>query len=125
LYISGYNLNTIVKVDNDAKISGSVCRFFGTGSFSFIMTENVNFTTEGMYIVVGDFFSPEEWPELVILDVDLPEGMNGRLSAPNVTFIQRDWPFSYGDQWGTTSIDEPLLDIEIYHATSVWANLRL
>ena len=68
IYISGFNLNTVVRVDNGAKISGSHCRFYGTGSFKFIMTDNVNFTNEGMDVKIGDFFSPWESPELVFLD---------------------------------------------------------
>lgn len=124
LYISGSNLNTIVTLDNGAKISGSRCRFYGTGIFRFIITENINYTTEGMDVEVGDFFLNEESPELVILDIDLPAGMNGHLSSQNTTFIHNDWEINYGDEWGTVSIDEPLVDIEIYHAQSVIADLR-
>ena len=125
VYISGFNLNTIVVVDNGAKISGSRCRFYGTGVFQFILTENVNYTIQGMDVEVGDFFSIYESPELVVLDINLPTGLNGHLSSPNVTFVDNDWPVSYGDEWGTTSIEDPLLDIEIYYAQRVWANLLL
>lgn len=90
LYISGVNRNTIVTVDNEAKISGTKCRFYGTGVFQFFMTENVNFTSEGMDIEVGDFFLYPRTPELVVLDIDLPAGLNRRLSSSNVTFIQND-----------------------------------
>ncbi|MHA2396872.1 MAG: hypothetical protein ACXAC0_09230 [Candidatus Thorarchaeota archaeon] len=125
LYISGENLNTFVKMDNGAKISGSKCRFYGTGVFQFIMTENINFTSEGMDVRVGDSFLDSTSPELVVLDIDLPTGLSGRLSSPNATFIQNDWPINYGDQWGTNSIDEPLLDIKIFYSKRVWASLRI
>jgi hypothetical protein len=124
IYISGENLNTIVTMDNGAKISGSKCKFVGTGFFQFFMTENVNFSSEGMDVEVGDFFLNLGAPELVVIDVDLPSGLNGRLSTHNVTFIQNEWPIKYGNEWGTSSIDDPLLDIEIYYSVNVWANLR-
>ncbi|MFW9805306.1 MAG: hypothetical protein ACFFFK_01095 [Candidatus Thorarchaeota archaeon] len=124
LYISGSNLNTIVVMDNGAKISGSRCRFYGTGIFQFVMTENINYTTKGMDVEVGDFFLSGESPELVILDIDLPVGMNGHLSSHNTTFIHNDWQINYGNEWGTVSIDEPLVDIEIYYAQNVVAELR-
>jgi hypothetical protein len=124
LYISGENLNVLVVVDNGAKISGSKCRFYGTGVFQFVMTENVNFTSEGMDVEVGDFFLDTMAPELVFLDIDLPVGLNGRLSAPNASFIRNDWPITYYDEWGTTSINEPLLDIDIFFSARVWASLR-
>jgi len=125
LYISGVNLNTIVILDNGAKISGSRLRFYGTGIFQFSMTENVNYTTEGMSVKIGDLFSNRESPELVVLDIDLPTGLNGHLSTPNATFINNDWPINYDDEWGTKSINEPLLNIEIFFSMRVWANLRL
>jgi len=124
LYISGENLNTIVIVDNGAKISGTRCRFFGTGTFQFVFTENVNFTSEGMDVEVGDFILGPVSPELVVVDIDLPSGMNGRFSSPNATFIQNEWPVNYGSEWGTASIDSPLLDIQIFYSMRVWANLR-
>ncbi len=124
LYISGENLNTIIIMDNGAKISGSRCRFFGTGVFQFIMTENVNFTGKGMDVEVGDFVLGPVSPELVVVDVDLPSGLNGRFSSPNATFIRNEWPINYGNEWGTTSIDSPLLDIQIFYSMRVWANLR-
>ncbi len=125
MYISGSNLNTIVIVDNGARISGSKCRFYGTGVFQFGLTENVNYTSEGMDIEVGDFFSVMPSPELVVLNIDLPAGLNGRLSSPNATFIHNDWLINYDDEWGTASISEPLIDIEIHYSMRVWANLRM
>lgn len=124
VYISGDNLNTLVFVDNGAKISGSKCRFYGTGIFQFYMSENVNFTTGRMKIEVGDPFLDQTSPELVVLDIELPAGLNGHLTAPNATFLQNDWPINYGDEWGTTSINEPLVDIEVFYSRLVWASLR-
>ena len=125
LYISGDNLNTVINVDNGAKISGSRCRFHSTGVFQFNLGENVNYTSEGMDLIVGDGFLLPEPPERVVLDINLPPGMNGRLSAPNVSFFQNEWPINYGDEWGTTSIDEPLLDIKIFFSMRVWAKLMI
>ena len=76
-------------------------------------------------VKVGDLFSNPTPPELVVLDIDLPTGLNGRVISPNVTPIQNDWPINYGDEYGTVSIDDPLLDIKVYHSNRVWANLRL
>ncbi|MFW9798000.1 MAG: hypothetical protein ACFFE2_13245 [Candidatus Thorarchaeota archaeon] len=125
LYISGTNLNTKIILDNGAKLSGSRCRFYGTGTFQFFMTDDVNFTEGGMDVKVGDFFTDSPSTELVIVDVNLPAGLNGRLSSPNVSFVQNEWPVKYGQEWGTILIDEPLLDIEIYSSLKVWANLLM
>ncbi len=125
LYIQGSNLNARVNVDRGAKLSNSRCRFYGSGVFQFFMSEDVNFTSGGMHIAVGDFFTNWAQPELVILDIDLPAGMNGHLSSPNASFIHNDWPAHYDDQWGTYSINEPLLDIKIYNSLEVWASLRV
>ncbi len=124
LYIQGDNLNTLVRVDKGAKLSNSMCRFYGTGVFQFFMSEDVNFTSGGMRVSIGDFFANWAVPELVVLDIDLPAGLNGYLSSPNTTFIHNEWPAHYGDQWGTNSISDPLLDIEIYDSLEVWASLR-
>jgi hypothetical protein len=125
LYISGENLDTIVTVDNGAKISGSRCRFHSTGVFKFVLRENVNFTSTGMDLIVGDGFLLPEPTELVVLDIDLPPGMNGLLRTQNTSFFRNEWPIKYDDQWGTTSIDEPLLDIRIFFSMRVWANLMI
>lgn len=125
LYISGERLNTIVKVDNGAKISGSRCRFHSTGEFKFILKENVNFTSKGMDLLIGDGFLLPEPPERVVLDINLPPGMNGRLSAQNVSVYQNEWPIKQDDQYGTNSIDEPLLDIKIFYSLRVWVKLRI
>jgi len=125
LYIHGDNLNAVVIMDNEAKISGSRCIFYGTGAFQFVMTENVNFTSEGMDVRVGDLFAELTPPDLAVFDIDLPPGLNGRLISPNMTFIQNEWPIVYPDQVGTVSIEEPLLDIEVYHSLRVWADLKL
>lgn len=123
VYISGENLNIIIIVDNGAKISDSRCRFYGTGIFQFKMTENVNFTTKGMSLKIGDRVLRPVSPELVVLDIDLPNGLNGRMSAPNATVFNNQWPFKYDNVWGTPSIDNPLLDIEIFYSMRVLAYL--
>jgi len=125
IYISGANLNAEVKVDNGAKISGSRCRFHSTGVFKLILGENVNFTSEGMDLVVGDGFLLPEPPERVVLDINLPPGMNGRLSAHNVSFFQNEWPIKYDNEWRTISIDEPLLDIKVFYSLRVWTKLMI
>ena len=124
LYISGLNLNTRVTVDNGAKISGSKCWFFASGFFHFILTENVNFTTEGMDVEVGDFFFPL-LPDLAIFDIDLPPGLNGDIYSTNMTFYENEWPIHIGDHWSTLSHEEPLLDIDVFHSPRVWASLLL
>ena len=125
IYISGENLNALVKYDNGAKISRTRCRFYGTGIFQFQLSEDVNITTGRLNVDIGDRHTDWHTPEHVVLDIDLPDGVNGHLSSPNATFIHNDWPVHYGDQWGTTSIDEPLIDIEIYYSMRVWASLRM
>ncbi len=125
LYISGENLNTRVIVDNGAKISGSKCKFYGTGIFQFVLKENVNFTSVGMDVEIGDFYAEIPAPELVLIDINLPVGMNGHFTSGNASFIRNDWPVNYGNEWGTASINEPLLDIKILHSTRVRASLRI
>ena len=125
LYISGENLNTRVIVDNGAKISGSRCKFYGTGIFQFVLKENVNFTSVGMDVEIGDFYAEIPAPELVLIDINLPVGMNGHFTSGNASFIRNDWLVNYGNEWGTASINEPLLDIKILHSTRVRASLRI
>ena len=128
IQISGENLNTLVVVDNGAKISESFFHYYSTGILQFIMTENVNFTTRGMKVETGWAFYPYisySWPqEQVILDINLPTGLNGNLFAPNTTFIENDWIYHGQNQWSTASINEPLLDIAIFDSKRVWARLQ-
>ncbi|TFH03181.1 MAG: hypothetical protein E4H14_17045 [Candidatus Thorarchaeota archaeon] len=82
------------------------------GTFTFIMTEDVQFNNTGMKVKAGTGTNLQ-------LAIDLPEGMNGRLECPwePLTYLVTDgWyllssGFGQSTFYGTISTSEPLLDI--------------
>jgi len=108
-------LNVSVNYDNGAWLRGQeVVVSCGGGRFEFTLGEDVNFTDSGLDVQTGlgtDLF----------LDIDLPDGMNGKLELPPaVDFAYSEmvgWSLissGYGIPtiYSTPSIDQPLLYID-------------
>ncbi len=117
--IAGENVNATVVYDNGARLGSQTHMFTATGIFRFRLTENVNFTDHGMRIRA----EPTN-PDFVFLDIDLPDGLNADLKAPDATFVLNEWPMVVGNHYRTTSTDEPFLDVDIPYSPVV-ASLRL
>jgi hypothetical protein len=109
LTILGDNVNVTIIMDNGATISGQEYLFSATGIFRFRMTEDVSFTTDGLRIGADS----SGIPSLILLDIDLPDSMNGDLEAPDVTFVHNEWTTNYSNHWTTPSTEQPLLRIDI------------
>ncbi len=131
LLIIGDNLNTTITYDNGALVGGARnVRYDASGIFRLRIAEDVNRDHGGMQI---DVVNTPEWTygdPLVLLDINLPEGMNGRLSTaspyvsdvPDVIFVHNEWPRNYyGYIFTTTSITDPMIDIETNFALVVAA----
>jgi len=120
LSFEGQAMNVTVVFDNNAVISpresdtndfdvNAAC--YG-GVFTFVFTENVQFNNTGILVHASVATN-------ILLAIDLPDGMNGRLECPwepEVSFITSGWSIlSSGiglpTIYGTGSIDEPLVDI--------------
>lgn len=117
IYISGTNLNVSIRYDNNAKLGNRDEFLFGifsvecTGNVYFTFTKNVNYALGDMGALIG---GPNNIPENVYLDVDLPVGLDGGLDIYNYTLydilVNEGWQFqefdSDSDYYSTTSETE-------------------
>ncbi len=83
----GDNVDAVVAFGNGAMLEG---RYFGyscSGTLNFIFGENVNITKGGLDVDIG---RPAREPDPLYLDIDFPDGMDGRIDfGPDpVTFTQ-------------------------------------
>lgn len=119
--IVGQNLNVNITHDNSARLEGQTITCSATGIFRYKLTENVNFTDKGLRVqTLTD-------PDLVILDIDLPDGLNGDLIARNATFIINEWPYvnpDYTYYYTAPPSPLPLLRLDVEDSPVV-ASLRL
>ena len=108
------HLNVSIAYDNGAWLRGQeVVVRCGGGKFELTFSEDVNFTDSGLDVHTGINTN-------LFLDIDLPDGMNGKLSIPYQTdFAYNEmvgWSLTssgYGTPsiYSTSSISQPLLDI--------------
>jgi hypothetical protein len=122
--VIGQNLNTTITHDNGARLEWQEITYLATGIFRFKLTEDVNFTDEGLWVQTGS-----TGPDLVILDLNLPAGLMGFMAAPNVTLIINEWPhhftdFGYEHYHSAPTVTHPFLRLDIDNS-SVVASLRL
>ena len=106
--IIGGNSNASVTFDNGAVIGGQEVSMNVGGAF-FELTEDVSFSDIGMEVSI-----PADDDVQII--VDLPEGLNGRLDTSGATLgthTASGWSLVATDTWGTVSILDPVIDIEV------------
>ncbi|MBN2229591.1 MAG: hypothetical protein JW779_08335 [Candidatus Thorarchaeota archaeon] len=114
VFIDGRNLNVTLIYDNGAELAGQDVKIStNEGICNIIFTENVNFTDTGLNVELS-FFT------ILNVFVDLPEGMNGKLSVPHdvnfgytemVGWSLTDSGLDKPNVFSTSSTDEPLLAI--------------
>jgi hypothetical protein len=124
--IHGSLLGVTVTYDNGAIIDGNWLHLSCSNStFDFTFTENVNFTDSGFEVrTVGEID--------VVLDIDLPDGMNGYLTIPPgvssyfptmIGWYQETYPT--GEKTiKTESIEEPLLELSHENPGAISGTLR-
>ena len=114
------NVTMTMTYDNGAIIGGRSMSFVSTGHITFILEENVTFGDYGLEVGLGGLGDEPA----VILSVDLPSEMRGKLWVfdEDLAFVS-GWPYRGLGVWSSEpSYAEPLLDFEVY-ATSVSAVL--
>ena len=98
--VDGQHLAISITYNNGAVLSGQDFSTHGINhTLEFVFTEDVNFTTLGLNVRTVLYAD-------VVLSIDLPNGMNGRLAVPSST------PFLYTSMVGwslTTSIGSPFV----------------
>jgi len=113
--IDGDLLNVDITYDNGAVINGQdvVVTSYHNGSLDFVFTEDVNFTSSGINIRTT-------YDVDVLLDINLPDGMNGLLTIPMSTSFASSSMVGWGQtsltEISTSATTEPLLDFS--HETS-------
>lgn len=117
------NVTMTVTYDNGAVIGGREMAFKSTGHITFILEEDVTFGTQGLEVMIGSTVLTDR-PDTVVLGVDLPSEMRGKLWVfdEGHAFVS-GWPYRGLGVWSSEpSYAEPLLDFEVY-ATSISAVL--
>ncbi len=127
IYIEGANNNASVVFDNGAVLAGQeILMSAAQGDFYFELTEDVSFTDAGLLVNSATGVN-------LVLDVDLPTGLNGRLEVQDgISFSPTSmvgWSLvSSGlgqpSVYTTSSTVEPLVNIEHNSLGSVNAFLR-
>jgi hypothetical protein len=112
----------IVTYDNGAVIDGQNLHLSGTNTtFEFVFTENVDFTDSGLEVrTLLDID--------VVLDIDLPDGMNGLLTIPSTVSFSPStlvgWTHASATTYETASTAEPLLDFSHENAGTISGSLQ-
>ncbi len=117
------NTTMTVTYDNGAIIGGRRMSFKSTGHITFILEEDVTFGTQGLEVMIGSTVLTDR-PDTVVLSVDLPSEMRGKLWVFDEDHASvSGWPYRGLGVWSSDpSYSEPLLDFAVY-ATSVGATL--
>ena len=112
IYIDGDNVDASVIFDNGANLAGQDFEMNAApGNLYFELTEDVSFSEDGFKII--------GYGNTVDFDfvVDLPAGLNGRLEIDSTmtlgTHTMSGWSSIGANIWGTSSVTEPLLDIDV------------
>ncbi len=97
--------------------------FKSTGHITFNLEEDVTFGTQGLEVMIGSTVLTDR-PDTVVLGVDLPSEMRGKLWVFDEDHASvSGWPYRGLGVWSSEpSYAEPLLDFDVY-ATGVSAVL--
>ncbi len=121
--IDGELLDIVITYDHGAILNGQEVSIevFNNSTFEFVFNENVNFTSSGLSVRTGLLVD-------VLLDIDLPDGMNGVLTfSPSLTFastLMVGWGQTGLNEISTSSTTEPLLDISHGGFGTIGGSLR-
>ena len=123
-------LNTTMIFDNGAILDeiewrGDEISYYATGILRLAITENVTVNERARFY----FQTGPRTPDIVLLDIDLPDGVEGYLelgTTPASFFTLDGWYFRGAGRYSTTSelYALPSVTIEVGNSDHVYASLR-
>jgi hypothetical protein len=118
--IHGTNINSTITYSNGALLRGQQIEYYGSGFLRFVLDEDIDFSTEGLDVLIREEAGVRGDLDL---NIDLPEGLNGRVSfdTTSLTIAENEgWAFRSEGHYSTDAVSpQPLLDLLIICRTVV------